>query len=76
MVRIAPKSAVATVFVAAMFINIIDATVVNVALLRLARSVQQLVIFRILQGIGGRDEHATAASSADRQVPADDVSQV
>ena len=32
MARIDPKTAVATVFVAAMFINIIDATVVNVAL--------------------------------------------
>ena len=32
MARINPKTAVATVFVAAMFINIIDATVVNVAL--------------------------------------------
>ena len=32
MARIRPKTAVATVFVAAMFINIIDATVVNVAL--------------------------------------------
>ena len=32
MARISPKGAVATVFVAAMFINIIDATVVNVAL--------------------------------------------
>ncbi len=109
--RITPKSAVAIVFVAAMFINIIDATVVNVALptiaadlgvpveltatvnigflvavavaipvagwlgdrygarevfvlslglftaasaaCGLAASVQQLVIFRIVQGIGG-----------------------
>src|SRR4051794_41118586 len=32
MARLSPKSAVAAVFVAAMFINIIDATVVNVAL--------------------------------------------
>ncbi len=32
MARITQKTAVATVFVAAMFINIIDATVVNVAL--------------------------------------------
>lgn len=111
MARIDPKSAVATVFVAAMFINIIDATVVNVALptiaadlgvpveltatvnigflvavavaipvagwlgdrfgarevfvlavslftvasaaCGLAQSVQQLVIFRIVQGVGG-----------------------
>ena len=109
--RINPKTAVATVFVAAMFINIIDATVVNVALptiaadfgvpveltatvnigflvavavaipvagwlgdrfgarevfllavglftvasaaCGLAASVQQLVMFRIVQGIGG-----------------------
>ena len=109
--RITPKNAVAVVFVAAMFINIIDATVVNVALptiaadlgvpveltatvnigflvavavaipvagwlgdrygarevfllslglftaasaaCGLAGSVQQLVIFRIVQGIGG-----------------------
>jgi len=111
MARINPKTAVATVFVAAMFINIIDATVVNVALptiaadfgvpveltatvnigflvavavaipvagwlgdrfgarevfllsvglftvasaaCGLAGSVQQLVVFRIVQGIGG-----------------------
>ncbi len=111
MARINPKTAVATVFVAAMFINIIDATVVNVALptiasdfgvpveltatvnigflvavavaipvagwlgdrfgarevfllsvglftiasaaCGLAASVQQLVVFRIVQGIGG-----------------------
>ena len=111
MARINPKSAVATVFVAAMFINIIDATVVNVALptiaaefgvpveltatvnigflvavavaipvagwlgdrfgarevfllavglftvasaaCGLAQSVEQLVVFRIVQGIGG-----------------------
>jgi EmrB/QacA subfamily drug resistance transporter len=111
MARIEPKNAVATVFVAAMFINIIDATVVNVALptiaadfgvpieltatvnigflvavavaipvagwlgdrfgarevfllavslftvasaaCGLAQSVEQLVIFRIVQGVGG-----------------------
>ncbi len=130
MARIDPKSAVATVFVAAMFINIIDATVVNVALptiaadlgvpveltatvnigflvavavaipvagwlgdrygarevflvsvvlftaasaaCGLAGSVQQLVVFRIVQGIGGGLMTPVGMSMLYRSFPPDE----
>ena len=52
MARINPKSAVAIVFVAAMFINIIDATVVNVALPTIAEDFGVPIEFTATVNIG------------------------